>query len=57
MSKADIAEILSVAYALHRANCVSEERDPVGYEDFLKYYKDHIQDFRREIGAADPITG
>lgn len=57
MSKADIAELLAVAYALHRANCASEDRDPVKYGYFLKYYKDHIQDFRQGVGAADPITG
>lgn len=57
MSNADIAELLSVAYALHCANCKAAGRDPEKWEDFADLYKDHIQDFRNVTGAAEPSSG
>ena len=39
MSDADIAELLSVAYALHCAECDVAERQPILWHDFANLYK------------------
>lgn len=57
MSNADIAELLSVAYALHCANCKSAGRVPEEWKDFADLYEKHIQDFRNVTGAAKPFSG
>lgn len=57
MSNADIAELLSVTYALHCANCKAAGHDPEKWEDFADFYKNHVQDFRNVTGAAEPFSG
>ena len=57
MSNEDIAEYLAIAYALHCANCHSNDTEEIKYSEFVECYKNYIPDFRREVGASEPFTG
>lgn len=46
MSNADIAELLTVAYASHSAQCEASGKTPVSCDVFFEKYKSNIQDFR-----------